>query len=106
MREHGVTLHSSRLNHELFTFIWKDGKAQAMKNYNDDLVMSLAIGLWIRDTALRLRNESLASTKACIGGIHRIATTTPAIYSGISAQPKNPWSFKIGNQDESLTWLL
>lgn len=39
----------------MFTFIWNNGRAEAMRGYNDDLVMALAIGLWVRDTALRLR---------------------------------------------------
>ena len=30
-----------------------------MAGYNDDLVMSLAIGLWVRDTDLRLIAERI-----------------------------------------------
>lgn len=33
-------------------FIWKNGKAQAQAGYNDDLVMSFGIGLYVRDTLL------------------------------------------------------
>jgi hypothetical protein len=47
-----VITHSSRLCNEMETFIWNNGKAQAMRGYNDDLIMSLAIGCWVRDTAL------------------------------------------------------
>ena len=47
-----VITHSSRLCAEMETFIWNNGKAQAMRGYNDDLIMSLAIGCWVRDTAL------------------------------------------------------
>jgi hypothetical protein len=47
-----VITHSSRLCNEMETFIWNNGKPQAMRGYNDDLVMSLAIGCWVRDTAL------------------------------------------------------
>jgi len=47
-----VITHSSRLCNELETFIWNNGKPQAMRGYNDDLTMSLAIGCWVRDTAL------------------------------------------------------
>ena len=39
----------------------------AMKGYNDDLVMSFSIGLWVRDNALRLRQEGIDLTKK--GGI-------------------------------------
>ena len=47
-----VITHSSRLCNEMETFIWNNGKPQAMRGYNDDLIMSLAIGCWVRDTAL------------------------------------------------------
>lgn len=58
IRDRGVTIRSSRTIGELYVFIWKNGKAQAMEGYNDDLVMSLGIGLWVRDTALRLNQEN------------------------------------------------
>jgi hypothetical protein len=47
-----LTVNSMRLAKEFETFIWKDGKAQAQRTYNDDLVMACAISCWIRDTAL------------------------------------------------------
>jgi len=56
-REKAINIVSKRTLSELETFIWKNGKAQAMDGYNDDLVMALGIGLWVRDTALRLRQE-------------------------------------------------
>ena len=34
-----------------------------MRGYNDDLVMSFAIGLWVRDTALRLQTQGIELTK-------------------------------------------
>jgi hypothetical protein len=40
---------SIRLYSELKTFVWNGKKVSAMKGYNDDLVMSLAIGSWIAD---------------------------------------------------------
>ena len=47
-----ITIRSLRLLNELKTFVWYLGKPQAMKGYNDDLVMSLAIACWVRDTAI------------------------------------------------------
>ena len=56
-----IKSYSSRLYDELKTFIWKNGKAQAQKGKNDDLVMSLAIGVWLYDTspALTQQGQSL-----------------------------------------------
>lgn len=42
--------HSQRLVDELMTFHWNGSKASALKGYNDDLVMSLAIGAWLLDS--------------------------------------------------------
>ena len=39
-----ANIKSIRLLEELRVFIWKNGKAQAMQSYNDDLVMALGMG--------------------------------------------------------------
>jgi hypothetical protein len=44
-------VYSSRLYEELKTFIWHGNKAQAQKGKNDDLVLALAIGIWLYDTS-------------------------------------------------------
>jgi hypothetical protein len=63
LRDKSVEIYDSRLIDELFTFIWLGQRAEAMRGYNDDLVMSYAIALWVRDTALRLRQEGIDLTK-------------------------------------------
>lgn len=42
--------YSARFYDESKRFVWKGNKAEAMNGYNDDLVMSLAIGTYISDT--------------------------------------------------------
>jgi hypothetical protein len=44
-----LKVYSQRLVDELSTFVWNGSKAGALKGYNDDLVMSAAIGTWILD---------------------------------------------------------
>ena len=51
IRNREIRVYSSRLYDEMKTFIWKGSKAQAQKGKNDDLVMSLAIGVWLFDTS-------------------------------------------------------
>ena len=46
-----ITIYSSRTLNEFKTFIWNNGRPEAMRSYNDDLTMALAIGCWVRDTA-------------------------------------------------------
>ncbi len=62
-----ITLYSSRFFHELKTFIWHNGKPQAMRSYHDDLIMSLAIACWVRDTALQTNQRDVEYKKAMLG---------------------------------------
>ena len=110
-RERAIIIHSSRLIEELKTFIWENGKAQAAENYNDDLVMSLGIGLWVRDTALRLRKDGILLTKSMLDKIHitQNMDKTPIYRSGVQSAGRDQWQMKVGTKPEnveSLTWLL
>jgi len=51
LRNRTIAIFSSRFLDEIKTFIYNGGRAQAMKDRNDDLVISLAIGLWLFDTS-------------------------------------------------------
>jgi len=103
-REKAVVVRSNRLIDELFTFIFVNGRAEAMKSYNDDLTMAFCIGLWVRDTALRLRQEGIDLTKRTLGGI-----SSNQQYEGVYGagdRDDNPWKMKIGDDFEDLTqWL-
>lgn len=110
-REKAVIVHSIRLINELKTFIWLNGKAQAAENYNDDLVMALAIGLWVRDTALRLRQEGVLLAKSMLDRIHVTQNhdKTPIYTARTQTSGQAQWQIKLGNKPgdvESLTWLL
>lgn len=61
--------YSIRLVNELKTFIWKNNKAQAMKGYNDDLVMSIAIGNSLYEAAGVNAWDSVEVTTALLAGI-------------------------------------
>ncbi len=50
IRNRAVRFHSKRLAAETRTFVWENGKPQAMKNYNDDLIVAAALGCWVKDT--------------------------------------------------------
>ena len=70
-----IKIYSSRTINEMKTFIWRNGKPQAMKGYNDDLVMALAIACWVRDTALQSSARDLNYQKAFISAIKTSKTT-------------------------------
>jgi len=64
-----ITLYSRRVHKELATFIWYNGKPQAMRGYNDDLILALAIGCWIRDTALQVNKREVEYKKVMINSM-------------------------------------
>ena len=81
-----------------------NGRAEAMKGYNDDLVMAFSIGLWVRDTALRLRQEGIDLTKSAVGSITN--HTYNGIYGGGNSMDDNPWAMRVGDGFEDLSqWL-
>ena len=100
-REESVVVHSNRLIDELFVFIYNGNRAEAMSGYNDDLVMSFAIALWVRDTALRLRSEGIELSKKAISGISQ----NPAFYKS-EPNKNDSWEMDVKGEKEDLTWLI
>jgi len=100
-REESVNVHSSRLIDELFVFIYNGNRAEALAGYNDDLVMSFAIALWVRDTALRLRSEGIELSKRAISGISQ----NPAVYKP-EPNRNDSWEMEVKGEKEDLTWLI
>ena len=100
-REKLVTVRSTRLIDELFVFIYNGSRAEAMSGYNDDLVMSYAMGLWIRETALRLRAEGIELQKKAMNSI----TSNQGVYTPTNNQ-NDSWTMEINKKQESLDWLL
>ena len=72
-----------------------------MVGYNDDLVMSFAIGLWVRDTALRLRTEGIELTKKTLSRMQDI----DGLYTP-EDQKSESWAWDVNKKKESLEWLL
>jgi hypothetical protein len=99
--DHSVTIQSKRLLEEMKVFIWKNGRPEAQGGYNDDLVMSFGIAMLLRDTSLKFQQQGLDMTRAALGNMTK---TQGGAYSGNMVQ--NPYTQKIGNQQEDLRWLL
>lgn len=102
MRENSVTIRSSRTMSEFETFIWKNGRAEALKDYNDDLIMALGIGLWVRDTALRLRQQGIELTKI---SLEKTAYNSIPFVRREGIQ-ENPFQMPIGEGVEDISWLI
>jgi hypothetical protein len=83
MRNKLIKIPSSRLLSEMKTFIWHHGKPQAMRSYNDDLVMSFAIGCWVRDTVLvenqRMTEYNRAALSVISSETRKLNTSIPGM---------------------------
>ena len=64
-----IRIYSTRLLGEMKTFVWNNGRAEAMRSYNADLIMATAVACWIRDTALANNKRDIEYSKAFVGAI-------------------------------------
>jgi len=102
----GVTIQSKRLMEEMKTFIWKNGRPEAQQGYNDDLVMSFGIAMYMRDTAFKYKQQGSDLTKSML---NNIVTNKPShIGAYRPVKDKNP--YRIDNPysggEEDISWLL
>ncbi len=87
------------------TFIWHNGRPQAMRKYNDDLVMACAISCWVRDTAFETNKRELQYKKAFLGAMTstgtQMNTTIPGMQGYKSTKTQN-----TVKQYKDYNWLL
>jgi hypothetical protein len=100
-----VTLYSPRLFQELKTFVWQNGRPQAMRMYNDDLVMALAIGCWVRDTALQENKRGMEYSKVFLSSMYVSKTEMNTAIPGQQGYKSVAKSDSIKDQREFI-WLL
>jgi hypothetical protein len=105
VRERSVVLQSKRLLGELRVFIWKNGKAQAQTGYNDDLVMPFATALYVRDTAIRMRQQGMDLSRATMSSFVNLNQRNTAVFN-VAPMQNNPYLMKTPNGEEDLSWLL
>lgn len=99
-RERIPIIKSKRMVESLRTFIWVNGRGQAAKGYNDDLVMAFGFTLFLRDTALRLKQAGIEITKKSIENIHKTVYTPKTNFN-------SPWEYRNSRGEiNSLKWLL
>ena len=106
IRERSVTIRSKRLINEMRVFIWKNGKAQAQNGYNDDVVMAFAIGLYIRDTALRLRQQGIDLARAQLSSFTNLNQRTPSVITSVDKRKNNPYTIETNQGQEDISWIL
>lgn len=100
LRTKQVLVKSSRLYEELKTFVWKNGKAQAQKGQNDDLIIALAIGIWLYDTSPQLSKQGTDINKAMLAAF--AVNSTPIEDTVINQRPVH--TEEPGNPGKRKQW--
>jgi hypothetical protein len=76
-----ISIKSKRLFNEMKTFVWENGKPQAMRKHNDDLIMACAIACWVKETAFSANQRSVEYQNAFLSSI---GTTTRQLNTTVS----------------------
>jgi hypothetical protein len=99
LRNRKLKVHSSRLAEELKTFVWNPttNKASAMKGYNDDLIMSLAIGCYLYEASEKqVDNNALNAAMLAAWG-KSVTKLNGANYSDPASEAEVPLAFQRVN---------
>jgi len=100
LRNRQLISYSSRFYEELKVFTWNTGRAEARSGFNDDLVMSLAIGAWILEGASDYSKASSGLNDAMLAAMSRNQRT----YNETSGQVLAPTGvYSSSPNRESLT---
>ena len=91
---------------EMRVFVWKNGKPQAQINYNDDLLIACATALYVRDTALRLRQQGMDLARAQLSSFTNLNSKNQAVINTVGYYQNNPYLVKTNYGEEDISWLL
>jgi len=100
-----ITVRSNRTLQEMKTFVWNNGRAEAMRSYNDDLIMSLAIACWVRDTALVVNQKDLEYKKVFLSSMVKSSTILDTTMPGMTGHKGKKREDSI-NERRQFGWLL
>jgi len=103
-----IRIYSKRIVDEMRTFVWNNGRPEAMRTCNDDLVMALAIACWVRDTALVKNNRDSEYNKAFMNSMFlqksHISTQIPGM-TGYRRTDEIERQKKAKKEMENFSWL-
>ena len=91
IRNNIVKIRSVRMTSEMKTFIYKNGRPDHMDGYHDDLIMSMAMCLWVLEHSFKNLEKLERQTKAILGSWLN-SSNSPAVKDNINGTgfvPKN-----------------
>lgn len=104
-----IKIYSSRLLAEMRTFVWNSGRAEAMRSYNDDLIMACAVACWVRDTALAVNQRDAEYAKAFVGAITKSTSDLDTRINGMIGTQKLQMKDAVRQHHKNITdfpWLF
>jgi len=75
IRSNGIKIRSRRTTSEMRTFVYKNGKADHMDGYHDDLLMSFAMPLWVLEHSFKKLEKLEKQSKAILSSWKAGAST-------------------------------
>lgn len=104
-----INIKSRRLFNEMKTFIWQNGKPQAMNKHNDDLIMACAIGCWIKETVYATNQRASEYQRVFLTSMSstnkELNTSVPGMISYEKIKRENKLQ-EAGQQHKDFLWLL
>jgi hypothetical protein len=88
IRTESMTIRSIRFRSEMETFIWNNGRPEAKSGRRDDLIMSMAFLVWVRDNLYGGVYNTPALTAAMLGAM-RLSRTQNTQIHGASKSPEH-----------------
>lgn len=79
IRTNAIKIRSSRIISEMKTFIYKNGRPDHMEGYHDDLLMSLAMCLWVMEHSFKNLEKMEKQTKAILSSWTSSSKISPTI---------------------------
>jgi len=103
-----IGIRCKRTLNEMKVFIWKYGRPEAQSGYNDDLIISLGMVAYLRETSLRFKQNSLELTKKALQYMQSRKVQNKGAYSGNSnIGIINPYSIiNSRGGSEDISWLV
>ena len=98
-----------RLLSEMRTFVWNNGRPEAMRSYNDDLIMACAVACWVRDTVLATNQRDLEYSKIMAGAIVKSTNELDTRIKGMVGVKNMKMTEDFKNHtkvNEQFPWLL
>ena len=104
INDKSAIIHSKRMLEELKVFIWRNNRAEAQSGYNDDLVMSWAIAMYVRETAFRMQKGNADIVRSVWENVTTTNTSTDMFYTPNSySNPNQIDNGKGGTED--ISWI-